>query len=92
MATREADAKQTYRDYAEPDTDVKPKTCAKAAVPEYAIVDPAERQLRLYALLEPGRYAEPNIFHEPDKVTFACLPTISFVVADLFADAPDTTL
>lgn len=74
------------------DEDVKLKAYAAAGVPEYAVIDPAERQLRLYALEAAGQYRAPRVFNEADSVTFACLPTISFRVGALFEGAPDTTL
>ena len=74
------------------DEDIKLTAYANAGVPEYGIVDPAQRQLRLYQLQAPGEYGAAIIFTESDTVTFNCLPTISFGVAQLFADAPDTTL
>ena len=77
------------RDY---DEDVKLKAYAAAGVPEYAVIDPAERQLRLRALDVPDEYPAPRIFAEADTMTFACLPGIPFRVGDLFAGAPDTTL
>ncbi len=77
------------RDY---DEDVKLKAYAAAGVPEYAVIDPADRQLRLRALDTPGEYAAPRIFTEADSLAFACLPAIPFRVGDLFAGAPDTTL
>lgn len=76
------------RDY---DEDVKLKAYAAAGVPEYAVIDPAERQLRLYAL-EAGRYPAAHIFNAADSVTFACLPDIPVRVGALFEGAPDTTL
>jgi Uma2 family endonuclease len=77
------------RDY---DEDVKLKAYATAGVPEYAVIDPAERQLRLYTLDAAGQYPTPRVFNEADMVTFACLPTIPVRVGALFEGAPDTTL
>jgi len=74
------------------DKQVKLEAYAKAGVPEYAIVDPAEKTLSLRRLEKPGQYAEPRVFKEGDTVTFVCLPTIPLEVGKLFADAPDTTL
>ncbi len=74
------------------DKDVKLNAYARCGVPEYAIIDPAEKTLSLYPLEKPGQYYEPHVFKEDDTVTFACLPTIPLEVGKLFADAPDTTL
>lgn len=74
------------------DEDVKLKAYARAGVPEYAVIDPAKRQLRLYALAQLGQYGAPRMFSEGERLTFACLPTLVVPVADLFAGAPDTTL
>jgi Uma2 family endonuclease len=74
------------------DKEVKMAAYANAAVPEYGIIDPAEKTLSLYTLQQPGTYSEPRVFKEGDTVTFACLPTIPLEISKLFADAPDTTL
>jgi Uma2 family endonuclease len=77
------------RDY---DENEKLKAYANAGVPEYVVIDPVERQLRLYTLQKPGQYGEPRAFNEGDTVTFACLPTIAVAVSSLFEGAPDTTV
>jgi len=74
------------------DEGVKLAAYANAGVPEYVVIAPAERELRLYTLLHPGEYAEPHAYKEGDTVTFACLPTLPLAISDLFAGAPDTTL
>ncbi len=74
------------------DEKVKLKAYARCGVPEYAVIDPKERQLRLYTLQAPGQYGEPRAFNEGDTVTFACLPTIAVAVSKLFEGAPDTTV
>ncbi len=74
------------------DEDVKLKAYARCGVPEYVVIDPEQRQLRLYTLKVPGQYGEPRAFNEGDTVTFACLPTIAVAVSKLFEGAPDTTL
>ena len=71
---------------------VKLAAYAAAGVPEYAMVDPETRQVRRHLLEAPGRYAAPVVADETDQIAFACLPDITFRVADLFAGAPDTTL
>jgi Uma2 family endonuclease len=74
------------------DEGVKLEAYARAGVPEYAVIDPATRKLRLYALEGPGKFADPREFGEGDRLSFACLPDISLNVSDLFANAPDTTV
>ena len=74
------------------DEQIKLEAYANASVPEYAIIDPGQRQVSVYRLDEPGKYAEPIILGEDDSLTFNCLPTISLIVRDLFDGAPDTTL
>ena len=74
------------------DEHVKREAYAKAGVPEYAIIDPAARQVTVYRLDEPSKFHEPDIFAAEDALAFNCLPTISFTVGDLFEGAPDTTL
>lgn len=74
------------------DEKVKLPAYAMAGVPEYAIVKPHDRTLDLYELDERHRYKYPRTFRKDELVAFGCLPTISFVLADLFAGAPDVTL
>lgn len=74
------------------DEGVKLEAYAQAGVPEYAVIDPAMRKLRLYALEAPGAFAAPREFGEGDSLSFACLPNILLKVSDLFANAPDTTV
>ncbi|MCC7450281.1 MAG: Uma2 family endonuclease [Anaerolineae bacterium] len=74
------------------DEDVKLTAYAEAGVPEYGIIDPRARTLRVYPLAVPGRYAEPRVYTEGDSATFTCLPTIPVPVRELFAGAPDTSL
>jgi Uma2 family endonuclease len=74
------------------DEDIKLKAYARAGVPEYVLIEPATRQLRLYHLVQPGAYALPQTFNTGDRVTFACLPTLPVIVSKLFEGAPDTTL
>ena len=74
------------------DEGVKLEAYARAGVPEYGVIDPSARTLRLYALREPGSYGAPQAFAADDAVHFACLPTISFRLSALFENAPDTTL
>jgi Uma2 family endonuclease len=74
------------------DEQIKFRVYATAGVPEYAIIDPAERTLRLYTLDAPGRYAGPREFDSSQTMSFACLPGIALEVSRLFEGAPDTTL
>ncbi len=74
------------------DEQVKLLAYAAAGVPEYAIIDPAGRSLRLYALDAPGRYQGPHEFGAGGSMSFACLPGITLEIAKLFEGAPDTTL
>lgn len=74
------------------DEDVKLTAYANAGVPEYGVIDPAAKQLRLYSLNQPGEYALAKSFAAEDTVTFDCLQGITFVLNDLFAGSPDTTL
>ena len=77
---------------AEYDEGIKLQAYANAGVPEYVVVNPANRTLTHYQLAETGRYDKPGIYGEPDTVTFTCLATISLHFGSLFAGAPDTTL
>lgn len=74
------------------DEGLKRDAYGRCGVPEYAVIDPLTRQLRLYTLSAPGHYPPAQTFNVDDTVTFACLPGISFKVGDLFAGSPDTTL
>lgn len=74
------------------DEGVKLAAYAKAGVPDSGVIDPAARQLRLYAQPQGDRYGDPHVFKEGDTVIFACAPGISVNVRDLFTGSPDTTL
>jgi Uma2 family endonuclease len=74
------------------DQRVKLEAYAQAGVPEYALVRPHERTLTVYRLQANGEYAEPQVFHEDEMVHFDCLPGLKVLVANLFADSPDTTI
>ena len=74
------------------DEEVKLTAYANAGVPEYAIIDPAARTLRLYTLDMPGRYQEPREFGAEQSMRFGCLPELALEVGKLFEGAPDTTL
>jgi len=74
------------------DREVKLAAYARAGVLEYAIVDPRARTLSHYQLDAQGAYGPPRVYAAADALSFACLPTITLTVGDLFAGAPDTTL
>ncbi len=74
------------------DEGVKLDAYATAGVPEYVVIDPAKRQLRIYRLEKPGKYKSSQTFNAGDTVAFACLPSITLQVGRLFEGAPDTTL
>ncbi|HVU12165.1 MAG TPA: Uma2 family endonuclease [Phototrophicaceae bacterium] len=74
------------------DEGVKLEAYANAGVPEYIVIAPRERKLRLYSLEHPGKYADPHEFTGDDLVKFACLPAIEFRLSTLFENAPDTTV
>ena len=74
------------------DEQIKRTAYAQAGAPEYALIDPAARALRLYRLTETGVYAEVAYATATDSIRFACLPDIILPIAALFAGAPDTTL
>ncbi len=70
----------------------KQKLYAAAGVTEYAVIEPEKRILRYYQHLKDEVYSEEREFAEGETITFACLPTIPLVIAQLFADAPDPTI
>ncbi len=74
------------------DEGVKLEAYAAAGVPEYAVINPAERTLTYYRLIAPGEYAEGRMLRDSDAVTFDCLPGLQAPVAALFEGAPDTTI
>jgi Uma2 family endonuclease len=74
------------------DERVKLLAYGNAGAPEYAIIDPRSRTLSLYQRDHLGRWMLPRVVGEHETIAFACLPTLSFTVGDLFAGAPDTTL
>ena len=73
------------------DEEVKFAAYANAGVPEYAIIDPIARTLRLHQLPRQGGYKETQEFSVSQSMTFACLSTITLEIAKLFEDAPDPT-
>lgn len=71
---------------------IKWQAYADAGVPEFAVLDPMSRQLRIFELDVPGQFHETRVFNADDLAHFGCLPTIEFRVGDWFAGAPDSTL
>jgi hypothetical protein len=55
-------------------------------------VDPAARTLRHYQLQGQGRYGAAQVYDQSMSLRFACLPTLSLPIGDLFVDAADTSL
>ncbi len=80
------------RGNAQYDLEVKLAAYARAAVPEYVIIDPATRTLLHHRLAQPGSYAAPRSYSAADTVRFDCLPTLAVPVGQLFSGAPDETL
>jgi Uma2 family endonuclease len=74
------------------DQGVKLEAYAAAGVPEYAVVNPAERSLTHYRLSTTMQYGEGRVLRGSDMVAFACLPDLSTPAEALFEGAPDTTL
>ncbi len=74
------------------DETTKMNAYAAAGLPEFGVLDPMSRQLRIFELDVPGQFREARVFNADDLAHFKCLPTIEFRVGDLFAGAPDTTL
>lgn len=74
------------------DEGVKLQAYARCGVPEYAVIDPAERVLRLYHLESPGVYSAPQQFGVGENVVFNIAPSITVLIAELFEGAPDTRL
>lgn len=72
------------------DEETKRAAYEAAGVPEYGIVYPLGRMLRLHRLAD-GRYGEPVAYRAEDAVQFACLPGITLHVGELFSGAPDLT-
>jgi Uma2 family endonuclease len=77
----------------ETDTETKYGLYARAGVPEYWIVRPATRDVLVYWQPDraSGTYTREQRFATDARLTSPTLP-IGFLVADLFAGAPDTTL
>ncbi len=75
------------------DEGVKLEAYARAGVPEYGVIDPAARALRLYHAARTRQLWRSAGDSPADAaVRFACLPAISFRLSALFENAPDTTL
>jgi Uma2 family endonuclease len=74
------------------DERVKLLAYASVGVPEYGVINPKERTVKLYKLDALGRYPSSRNFSEGDSFAFDCLPDFVVAVSDLFAGSPDTTL
>jgi Uma2 family endonuclease len=74
------------------DEGVKLVVYAKAGLPQYAVIDPEKRELRLYRNREGELYSEPETFKKDEQVVFDGLADFPVVVSQLFEGAPDTTL
>lgn len=77
----------------EQDMSVKRGVYARAGVPEYWIVRPANRDVLVYTLPDAasGTYAHTTIV-PPDGVLESPTLPVALTIAELFAGAPDTTL
>jgi len=65
----------------------KLRTYAKYAVPEYWIVDAANRCLEQYVLADGGRYELHQVYLENDPVQSERLPCVSFTMARILEAA-----
>ena len=74
------------------DETVKRAAYARAGVPEYLIIDPAARTVLHHRLLASGDYDTPAPLGDDAVLQLDCLPTITLSIAQLWQDAPDTTL
>jgi Uma2 family endonuclease len=74
------------------DEHVKLAAYQRAGVPEYAVVDPAKREIRHYRLDATGHYRAPEARGETQVISFDCLPQLPVQVSDLFSGAPDVEL
>jgi Uma2 family endonuclease len=78
----------------EQDTEIKRSVYARAGLPEYWIVRPQTRDVLVCWQPEPdlGIFTQVQRVASTSTLTSPTMPSISFVVANLFAGAPDTTL
>ncbi|MBL8153206.1 MAG: Uma2 family endonuclease [Anaerolineae bacterium] len=76
------------RDY---DEDIKKAAYERAGVPEYAVIDPDQRRLKLFRLDAQRRYGDALVFGADQTVTFQAAPSVPLRIAELFAGSPDTT-
>lgn len=68
------------------DLETKRAEYADAEIPEYWIIDPENRRVRVLALGEDGTYSEHGEFEDGDRATSRILPTLVADVSALFAD------
>lgn len=75
------------------DTGVKRRAYARAGVPEYWIIRPAQRDVLLYSRPDTalGDFAQSTQYGPADELVSPTLP-VRVVVAAFFADAPSTAL
>ncbi len=64
---------------------------ARAGVAEYVEIDPAQRTATVHRL-EEDAYGAPVVYDATHTLRLTCLPDLPLLVAELFANAPDTTL
>jgi len=68
--------------------EIKLAAYARAGVPEYVLVDPWARALRLYRRQPKVGYGDPQVFIMKHNVTFKCMPGLELEVNALFEDMP----
>jgi Uma2 family endonuclease len=75
------------------DTEIKRRAYARAGVPEYWVIRPAERNAIIYSAPDASLDDYIHVTHCPagGDLTSPTLP-FQLPLADLFADAPDTTV
>jgi Uma2 family endonuclease len=75
------------------DTEIKRRAYARAGVPEYWVIRPTERDAIIYSEPDASLDDYIHVTHCPPTGELAS-PTLPFqlLLADLFADAPDTTI
>lgn len=78
---------------AESDTEIKRRAYARAGVPEYWIVYPADRDVLLYAQPDASLGDYTHVVRVPPEATLESLSLpVQVAIAELFLGAPDTTI
>ncbi len=78
---------------AETDTEIKRKSYARASVPEYWIVRPAERDILMYTQPDASLADYTHVERVPsDGTLVAAMLPVRLLVAQLFEGAPDLTI